>query len=237
MSDQFIINAELRADVGKGASRRLRRTDKVPAVLYGGDSEPVALTLSHKDMLHDSGRESFYSSILEVHLPDGRNQQVVVRDLQRHPFKPRILHMDFMRVSATELLRISVPLHFTGEDESPAGKMSGVVIQHLMTEVEIEALPKDLPEYIEVDLSMLDAGEAFMLSDLKAPEGVELMLLSHDDDLEYMVANAIHISETQGEGVEEEEVEDDGEGEGEELEGDEAAEGEEDEQPEGDSRD
>ena len=232
MSDQFVINAELRADVGKGASRRLRRTDRVPAVLYGGNTDPVALTLSHKDILHDSERESFYSSILEVHLPDGRNQQVVVRDLQRHPFKPRILHMDFMRVSATELLRISVPLHFVGEEKSPAGKMSGVVIQHLMTDVEIEALPKDLPEYIEVDLSGLNAGDAFMLSDLKVPEGVELMLLSHDDDLEHMVANAIHISESQGEGADEEEVEAAGAGEvrvG--------AEGEDDEQPEEDSRD
>ena len=201
MSDTHTISADIREDVGKGASRRLRLDGKVPAVLYGGGEDSVALTLNHRDVLHDSESESFYSSIMDIKIGDDRTQQVVVRDMQRHPFKMRIMHVDFMRVSQTEVLRISVPLHFVGEEESPAGKTSGVVIQHQMTEVEISALPKDLPEYLEVDLSMLDAGESVMLADIKVPEGVEIPQLAIDDDLDIMIANAIHISEDQGTGA------------------------------------
>ena len=201
MSDINTITAELREDVGKGASRRLRHTGKIPAVLYGGDKDPLALTLSHQEILHDSENESFYSSIMDIKVADGRTQQVIVRDLQRHPFKQQIMHLDFMRVSATEKLRISVPIHFVGEEESPAGKTSGVVIQHQMTEVEISALPKDLPEYLEVDLSELDTGDSVMLADIKAPEGVEISQMTLDEDAEIMVANAVHISESQGTGA------------------------------------
>jgi large subunit ribosomal protein L25 len=201
MSDTHTILAEIRADVGKGASRRLRLTGKIPAVLYGGDKDSVALTLSHKDVLHDSESESFYSSIMDIKMEDGRTQQVIVRDMQRHPFKMRIMHVDFMRVSETEVLRISVPLHFVGEEESPAGKTSGVVIQHQMTEVEITALPKDLPEYLEVDLSSLEPGNAVMLADITVPEGVEIPQLATDDDTDIMIANAVHISEDQGTGA------------------------------------
>jgi large subunit ribosomal protein L25 len=201
MSDTNTITAELREDVGKGASRRLRQDGKIPAVLYGGDKDPVALTLSHKDIQHETESESFYSSIMDISVENGGTQQVVVRDMQRHPYKQQILHLDFMRVSQTEVLRISVPFHFVGEEESPAGKTSGVVIQHQMTDVEIAALPKDLPEYLEVDLSRLDAGKSVMLSDIKVPEGVEIPQLALDDTTEIMVANAIHISESQGTGA------------------------------------
>jgi large subunit ribosomal protein L25 len=201
MSDTHIIHAEIRADVGKGASRRLRHAGKIPAVLYGGDKDSIALTLNHKDVLHDAESESFYSSIMDIKVEDGRTQQVVVRDMQRHPYKMRIMHVDFMRVSETEVLRISVPLHFVGEEVSPAGKASGVVIQHQMTDVEISALPKDLPEYLEVDLSELEPGKAVMLADIKVPEGVEIPQLATDDDTDIMVANAIHISEDQGTGA------------------------------------
>jgi len=201
MSEAFIINAEIREDAGKGASRRLRRTGKIPAVLYGGGKDPVNLSLDHKDILHDSNSESFYSSIMDVKVEDGRTQQVVVRDLQRHPFKMQILHMDFMRVSATEKLRMSVPLHFVGESKSPAGKAAGVVIQHQVIEVEVLALPKNLPEFIEVDLSELEAGDAVMLSDVPAPEGVEFVERQSGDDEHIMIANAIHISEDQGTGA------------------------------------
>ena len=201
MSENHTINAEIREDVGKGASRRLRLIGKIPAVLYGGDKEALSLTLNHKDVLHDSESESFYSSIMEIKIEDGRQQQVIVRDMQRHPYKPRIMHVDFMRVSETEVLRISIPFHFVGADDSPAGKTSGVVIQHQMTDVEITALPKDLPEYIEVDLSALDTGDAVMLSDIKVPDGVEIPQLSQDDAVDVMVANAVHISEDQGTGA------------------------------------
>ncbi|MDX1461147.1 MAG: 50S ribosomal protein L25/general stress protein Ctc [Xanthomonadales bacterium] len=201
MSQKLEINAQVRTDVGKGASRRLRREGTIPAVLYGGDNDPVALTLYHKDILHDSESESFYSSIMDIQVEDGRTQQVVVRDLQRHPFKQHILHVDFMRVSATEVLKISIPLHFIGEEQSEAGKASGVVIQHQLTEIEVAALPKDLPEYLEVDLSSLEPGGAVMLSEVSAPEGVEIVLAAQDDASEIMVANAIHISESQGTGA------------------------------------
>ena len=201
MTDSNTINAELREDVGKGASRRLRRDGKIPAVLYGGHKEPVALTLNHDPVMHAANNESFYSSILEISVGDGRSQSVVVRDMHRHPFRQQIMHLDFMRVSSEEILRISVPVHYTGEDESPAGKGSGVVIQHLVTEIEIDALPKNLPEFLSMDLSELDAGGVIMMSEIKLPEGVEIPALMGDDPTDTMIANAIHIKESQGTGA------------------------------------
>jgi large subunit ribosomal protein L25 len=200
MAELQTIAAAIREDVGKGASRRLRRDGKVPAVLYGGDRDPVSLTVQHKQLLHESEQENFYSSILELSVDDGRTQQVVLRDMQRHPYKRQILHVDFLRVSEKEILRISIPLHFVGEETSPAGKAAGVVVQHLMNEVEVAALPKDLPEFLEVDLSKLAAGSAVMLADIALPEGVDIPMLATTDD-PIMVANAIHISESQGTGA------------------------------------
>ncbi len=219
MSDFHKLSADIREDVGKGASRRLRRAGRIPAVLYGGDKDPVSLTMEHRQVWHAAENEAFFSSILEITVADGRSQQVVVRDMQRHPFKNFITHMDFMRVSDTEALTISVPLHFAGEAKSPAGQTPGVVIQHQLTDVEIEALPKHLPEYIEVDLSALEPGDAVMLSQIVLPEGVTLTALGGDEDDDIMVANAIHVSETQGsggdaddEGDEDADVDADGEG-------------------------
>jgi large subunit ribosomal protein L25 len=200
MSNIPTIFAELREDVGKGASRRLRHDGKVPAIIYGGHRDPVALTLDQDSLLHAAEDEAFFASILEIRVGDGRTQQAVVRDMHRHPYKPVIMHIDFMRVSAEEKLRMSVPLHFVGEAKSPAGKASGVVIQHQMTDVEIEALPRDLPEFLEVDLSKMDAGDAVMLSDIVLPEGVTIMALTGDVQ-DAAVANAIHIRADQGEGV------------------------------------
>jgi large subunit ribosomal protein L25 len=202
MSVSTSIIAEIREDVGKGASRRLRREGKVPAVIYGGHRDPVSLTVQHAELLHDIENESFFSSILEIKVGEDRTQQAVVRDMQRHPFKPVIMHIDFMRVSAEEVLRISVPVHFIGEHESPAGKASGVVIQHQMTEVEIAALPKDLPEFLSVDLSQMDAGDAVMLSSIILPEGVTIPQLEMEgDDHDTPVANAVHVKESQGTGA------------------------------------
>ena len=201
MSNSNTIIVELREGAGKGASRRLRHSGKIPAILYGAGKDPVALTLDHTSVLHATENESFYSSILEIEVEDGRNQRVVVRDMQRHPFKQQIMHLDFMRVSEAEILRISVPIHFVGEESSPAGKTSGVVIQHLVTDVEIAALPKDLPEYLDVDLSELDAGDAVMLGEVRLPEGVEIPALASGEEQDVMVANAIHISEDQGTGA------------------------------------
>lgn len=202
MSETTTINAELRDDVGKGASRRLRHAGKVPAVIYGGHRDPVALTLQQDELLHASENEAFYASILEIKVGEDRTQQAVVRDMQRHPYKPIIMHIDFMRVSAEELLRMSVPIHFVGEELSPAGKASGVVIQHQMTDVEISALPKNLPEFLSVDLSKMKAGDVVMLSDIQLPEGVTIPALSgageHHDAA---VANAVHVKADQGTGA------------------------------------
>jgi large subunit ribosomal protein L25 len=228
MSDFHKLSADIRDDVGKGASRRLRREGRIPAVIYGGEKDPLSLTLEHREVWHAASNEAFFSSILEITVADGRSQQVVIRDLQRHPFKSAIMHVDFMRVSDKEELRISVPLHFVGEEASPAGREAGVVIQHQLTDVEVAALPKDLPEYLEVDLSALEPGSAIMLADITLPAGVTIPALTDDEETNLMVANAIHISESQGTGAaaaaEEEAAE--LEAAGETVEGDEGEEGE-----------
>mgnify|MGYP006281580407 CR=1 FL=1 len=201
MTDFHKLSADIRDDVGKGASRRLRREGRIPAVIYGGEQDPVSLTLEHREVFHAASNEAFFSSILEIAVADGRSQQVVIRDMQRHPFKNLITHVDFLRVSAREELRISVPLHFVGEEGSPAGREPGVVIQHQVTDIEVAALPKDLPEYLEVDLSSLEPGDAVMLADIPLPDGVTIPSLTDDEDSNLMVANAIHISESQGTGA------------------------------------
>jgi len=200
MTDSNVINAEIREDVGKGASRRLRHQGKVPAVIYGGQKDPATLTLEHDPLMHAASNESFYSSILEIRVADGRTQKVVVRDVHHHPFRLQIMHLDFMRVSAEEILKISVPIHYINEEESDAGKASGVIIQHLVTEVEIAALPANLPEYLSVDLTRLDDGGVVMLSEIKLPEGVEIPALTGEDD-DVMIANTVHVKESQGTGA------------------------------------
>jgi len=201
MTDSNIINAEIREDVGKGASRRLRRQGRIPAVVYGAHKAPATLSLEHDSLAHAAEQESFFSSILEIRVADGRSQKVIVRDVHHHPYKQQIMHLDFMRVSAEEMLRMSVPIHFGGEDESDAGKTSGVVIQHQMTEVEIVALPENLPEFLTADLAGLVAGGAVMLSEIILPEGVEIPALAGDEATDVVIANAIHIKESQGTGV------------------------------------
>ena len=199
MTDSNVINAEIREDVGKGASRRLRRQGKIPAVIYGGKKDPATLALEHAPLMHAAENESFYSSILEIRVADGRTQKVVVRDVHRHPYKLQIMHLDFMRVSAEEILKISVPIHYSHEEDSPAGKASGVIIQHLVTEVEIAALPENLPEYLEVDLIELDDGDVVMLSDISLPEGVEISALANAEEI--MIANTVRVKESQGTGA------------------------------------
>ena len=208
MTESNVIIAEIREDVGKGASRRLRHQGKIPAVIYGGKKTPATLTLEHDPIMHAAEQESFYSSILEIRVADGRKQKVIVRDVHHHPYKQQIMHMDFMRVSAEELLRMSVPIHYTGEDQSAAGRASGVIFQHLVTEVEISALPANLPEFLEVDLSGMEPGDVVMLSDIQLPEGVQIPALAGDHEDETMIANTVHIKESQGTGAAAEEDED-----------------------------
>jgi large subunit ribosomal protein L25 len=172
MSESFEVVAQVRVDEGKGASRRLRRQGLVPGIVYGGHKEPQMLTLSHSDLLRKLEEESFYSSLLDLKVGDVA-AKVVLKDLQRHPAKPFILHVDFQRVSMEERLRMTVPLHFENE-EIAKGVKAGGKVSHNVTELEISCLPKDLPEYIEVDVAEMEIGDIVHVSDLALPEGVEL---------------------------------------------------------------
>jgi large subunit ribosomal protein L25 len=173
MAVEFQLNAELRTDMGKGASRRLRRAGKVPGILYGGKKNPAAVTFPHKDVASSLENEAFYSHILTINV-DGKAEKAVLKDLQRHPFKPLIMHLDLLRVTDTDKIRVHVPLHFIGEDVAPGVKLHNGIVNHLMKHVDLTCLAKDLPEYIEVDVSPLDVGESVHLSDLKLPTGVEI---------------------------------------------------------------
>lgn len=175
MSVTFELKAEPRSDLGKGASRRLRRAGQLPAILYGGGQDPQPLVLNHLEVLNLMNKvgEAFYSHVLTLKI-DGNVESAVLRDMQRHPFKPAILHIDFLRASADRKLRVHVPLHFTNESVSRGVKQQGGVVSHALIDIEIACLPRDLPEFIEVDLIDLGVGGALHLSDLKLPEGVEL---------------------------------------------------------------
>ena len=189
--DQFELTAEAREDVGKGASRRLRRTGKLPGIVYGANKEATAIILDHDDVIHHIEHEAFYSHILTLKLGKEK-QKVVLKDMQRHPFKPRILHIDLQRVSESEELTMRVPLHFINEEKCIGVKQGGGVVSHLVTELEITCLPKDLPEYIEVDMLNVNVGETIHLGDLKLPEGVEAYSLTHGGDASAPVVS-VHI--------------------------------------------
>lgn len=200
MSKKFEVSAELRADVGKGASRRLRRAGRVPAVVYGADQDPVSLTVDHNYLFHAVADEAFYSSVLNLVVDGGKPQQVVLRDLQRHPFKPVLTHVDFLRVSTGQVLRIEVPIHLVNEEISPARRKLGVVISQQLTQVEISAAPENLPEYLEVDLAALEPGDSVMLSQIQLPAGVRLPALEVSADNDAAVVTAVFIRAGQGSG-------------------------------------
>jgi large subunit ribosomal protein L25 len=183
------ISATSRKDEGKGASRRLRHAGLIPAVIYGGDAAPQSIQLEHEKTWLASQHEWFYSSILDLNV-DGKVQKALLRDIQRHPYKQVIMHIDFQRVDENKALRTAVPLHFANEDKSPAGKSAEVVVTHELNEVVVECLPKDLPEFIEIDLSTLDVGQIVHLSDLKLPAGVSIpeLKLGKEHDLAVVIA-------------------------------------------------
>jgi large subunit ribosomal protein L25 len=197
MATQHEIKATVRTDAGKGASRRLRRTGQLPAVVYGGHAEPTSIEILHNTVWLASAHEWFYSSILDLNI-DGDVQKVILRDMQRHPVKPQIMHLDFLRVSADEAIRVRVPLHFLNQDTSPAGKAGGVVITHEVNEVEVSCLPGNLPEFIELDLSSLKAGDTVHLSDLKLPAGVEIpeLKLGKEHDVAVVIARQSKAGES-----------------------------------------
>jgi len=180
MKTSFELVAEFRETQGKGASRRLRHEGKVPAILYGGHADARTLTLSHQKLLIMLDNERFYSTILNLKVGD-QTQAAILKDVQRHPFKNAIVHVDFQRVEENEKIRISIPLHFTGAAASPGVKSQGGIVSHMRTETEVSCLPKDLPEFIEVDISGLSLNESIHLSQLKVPEGVTLTDLAKDD--------------------------------------------------------
>lgn len=179
--NEFEIEAETRKDRGKGASRRLRRAGKIPGVVYGAHKDAVAVQLAHNDMLLHTAHEGFYSHILDLKL-DGVTEKVVLKDMQRHPYKPFLMHMDFQRVDAAEALTMRVPLHFINEERCVGVKQGGGVISHLMSDLEVTCLPGNLPEFIEIDVAELDLGDSVHLVDVKMPEGVQLTSLMHGGD-------------------------------------------------------
>lgn len=176
----YEVEASVRHDMGKGASRRLRREDKVPGVVYGASKEPVSLSLDQKKMAKALEHESFYSHILTLKTGT-ETDRVILKAVQRHPFKSFLLHVDFQRINMNEKLHMHIPLHFVGADEAPGAKEGGLV-QHIMSDVEVSCLPGDLPEYIEIDISQMAMNEIKHLSDLKLPKGVEIVALAHNDD-------------------------------------------------------
>jgi large subunit ribosomal protein L25 len=180
MKTSFELVAEFRETQGKGASRRLRHEGKVPAILYGGHLDARALTLSHQKLAIMLDNERFYSTILNLKVGD-QTQAAILKDVQRHPFKNAILHIDFQRVEENQKIRISIPLHFKGAAVSPGVKSQGGLVSHMRNEVEVSCLPKDLPEFIEVDVSGLSLNESIHLSQLKIPDGVHLVDLAKED--------------------------------------------------------
>lgn len=186
MSSVFEFVAESRGKPGKSSARAARRQGKVPAILYGGESTPEMLVLDHNEVVKHLTHEAVYSHILDV-IVAGKAQKAILKAVQRHPAKPRVLHMDFQRVSANEKIKVQVPLHFVNEETSVGAKLGGVVM-HNLVDIEVTCMPQDLPEYVEVDLANLNVGESLHISQLNAPKGIEFVALSHGGGHETDVA-------------------------------------------------
>jgi large subunit ribosomal protein L25 len=201
MAKEFDLVAELRVDAGKGASRRLRRAGKVPAILYGAGKAPTPITFDANQLLRKMELEAFFSSVLTVKV-GSKSQQAILKDVQAHPAKRAVLHLDLQRIVADEKIRMTVPVHFMNEDVAPGVKEGGS-ISHMMTEVEITCLPADLPEFLELDIGELDLDALLRLSDIPLPSGVEIPDLALDNDRDVV---SIHLIKEVIEEVEEEEA-------------------------------
>ena len=187
MSEEFDLIADFRTDRGKGASRRLRHDGKLPAIIYGAGRPARSITLDQNKVLQQLEAESFYSSVLTIKVGE-KSQPVILKDIQRHPSKRRIMHMDFQRIVAGEKIRMNVPIHFLGEDEAPGIKMGGIV-SHLMSDVEVICFPKDLPEYLEIDVIAMELDDMLHLSDIPLPAGVEIPELAQGENHDQPVAS------------------------------------------------
>ncbi len=189
MSDDITVAATSRKVFGKGASRRLRRDNLVPAILYGDSKDPEPIQLKHNEVTKHLENDAFYSQLLMVSVDGGEAVRTVLRDVHRHPYKQQILHLDFMRVVAGAELQVTAQLHFVGEDTCPGVKNEGGIVVHNENEVAIACLPRNIPEFIEVDMSEMNVGDSVHLSDLKLPEGVRLLDLNEvGDDSDRSVA-------------------------------------------------
>ncbi len=193
MSSSFEMSASLRTDLGKAATRRMRHTGSIPAVIYGDDKEPTSITLVHDDLWHNLEDEKFYSHILSIDV-DGTKESVVLKDLQRHPAKAKVLHADFQRVSSKNEMKMSVPLHFINEDAAPGIKLGGA-LNRLMASIDISCLAAKLPEFIEVDLTGMQIGDSVRLSQLSLPEGVSIVALNRGEEYDQAVAT---VQKTRG---------------------------------------
>ncbi len=190
MASSFVFEAESRKDLGRGFARRMRVAGRVPAILYGGSAEPVGLSLDHNKVLKALENDATYSHILTLRF-DGKEETAILKDLQRHPSRPVIMHMDFQRVSESQKIRVHVPIHFINQETSVGAKKGGV-ITHSLVDVEVTCLPSRLPEYIEVDMAKMDVGQSVHLSDLKLPGGVEIVELLHGPEHDQVVAAIEH---------------------------------------------
>ena len=188
------IKAESRKDQGKGASRRLRRAAYVPAVVYGAGKPAENIQIEHNTVLLAAKNEWFFSSLLDLNV-DGKVQKVLVRDWQKHPYKQLMMHMDFLRIDENVAIRVNVPLHYLNKEKSPAAKTAGVVISHNLTEVEVSCLPKDLPEFIDLDLVDLKPGDIIHLHELKLPANVEAVALQGGESHDIAVVSAVTVAE------------------------------------------
>ncbi len=184
---QYEFNAQPRTLQGTGASRRLRRTGRVPGVVYGGEKPAQAIDIDHNEIWHKLRKEAFHSSVLTMILA-GANETVLLRDIQMHPFKRQILHLDFQRIDATHAIHQKVPLHFVNADIAPGVKLQGGLVSHIINELDVKCLPGDLPEFIEVDLKELSAGHSIHVSALKLPKGVEAALHKGEDPVVVTIA-------------------------------------------------
>ena len=187
-----------RAKQGTGASRRLRNAGKVPGIVYGGEGEPQLIELDHNALWQALKKEAFHASVLDMEL-DGKSSKVLLRDLQVHPFKQQVLHIDFQRVSAKQKIQMKVPLRFTGEEESNAVKTDKALVNHILTELQVSCLPADLPEAIEVDLSKLEKGQTLTLKDIALPKGVEAVLHGHSAEDMVLVSVVMPAAEAEAE--------------------------------------
>ena len=186
MAGSFVFEAQVRSELGRGHSRRLRQVGKVPAVLYGGGTDPVGLVFDHNKVLKALENEATFSHILTLRF-DGKEETAILKDLQRHPSRPIIMHMDFQRVSESQKIRVHVPIHFLNQETSVGAKKGGVVT-HNLVDIEVSCLPMHLPEFIEVDMAKVDLGDSVHLSDIKLPPGVAIVELMHGPDHDQIVA-------------------------------------------------